>query len=254
MLSWSNTNSNNGTVIGPTQPLPLTVNGVSGYRGIWIATAQDLTDQTGIIGRVAEQAVRTSTVCYMKGISEHIRCQTSSGLPWFWRRICFTYKGPDLQTFSSSDSPTAGNNRYLDTTSGMQRLNFNENLNAMPNTINNHDSIIFKGAKGLDWGDYIVAPVDTTRVSLKYDRTRTINSGNANGVAREWKMWHPFNHNLAYGDDESGDAEVTSYTSVASKVGMGDYYIMDIIQPGASATASDLLVMVPVTTLYWHEK
>lgn len=253
MLSWSNTNSNTGVYIA-TAPLPLTVNAQTGYRGLWIATAQDLTDQSSAYGRVSEMATRTATSCYMKGLAENIRLQTSSGLPWFWRRICFTYRGNALRTFSSLDTPTSTSNRYIDTTSGIQRLSFNENTNSMSNTINNHDNIIFKGAKGLDWNDYIVAPVDTSQVNLKYDKVVTLQSGNANGVARNFKRWHAMGHNLQYDDDESGDGIQTSQFSVASKVGMGDYYIMDYITGGAAGSASDLLQFVPTSTLYWHEK
>lgn len=253
MLSWSNTNNSTGASIATAQ-LPITINGNYGYRGVWIATAQDLTDESGGLGRIGEQATRTATTCYMRGLSEHIRMQTSSGVPWFWRRICFTYKGPELQLISPSDSPTSTTYEYLDTTTGIQRLGFNQNTNAMPNTINNHDAIIFRGAKGVDWNDYIVAPVDNARVSLKYDKTVTIKSSNANGTVREAKLWHPMNKNLQYADDESGDTESTNYVSVASKVGMGDYYVMDIMLPGANGTSSDLLQFVPVSTLYWHER
>ncbi|WGD01137.1 MAG: capsid protein [Genomoviridae sp.] len=253
MLVWSNTNNVTGASQA-TQPAPITANGNTAYRGFWIATAQDLTDQTGILGRVGEEAVRTATSCYMRGVAEHLRIQTSSALPWFWRRICFTYKGPELTNVSSLDSPTSSIYAYLDTTSGMQRLGFNQNVANMPNTINNHDSIIFRGAKGLDWQDYIVAPVDNSRVSLKFDKTWTLRSGNQSGTVKEVKLWHPMNKTLMYGDDESGDLQATNYTSVSSKIGMGDYYIMDIIAPGQGGTASDLMVMVPNTTLYWHEK
>lgn len=253
MLSWSNTNSNTGASIA-TAALPITANGQYGYRGVWLATAQDLTDQAGILGRVAEEAVRTATSTFMRGVSEHIRVQTSSAIPWFWRRICFTFKGPDLNLISNLDSPTSTSFEYLDTTSGMQRLGFNQNIANMPNTINNHDAIIFRGAKGLDWNDPIVAPVDNARVTLKFDKTWTLRSGNQSGTVKEMKLWHPMNKTLVYADDESGDAEATTYQSVASKAGMGDYYVMDIISAGAGATATDLVQLVPNTTLYWHER
>lgn len=252
MLAWTNTS---GTGASQTSsPGSATVVATLGYRSLWICTAQDLNDQSGGIGRVGETAVRTATSTYMKGLSEKIRIQSSSGLPWFWRRICFTAKGSDLSAFSPLDTPTSTSSRFLDTSNGIQRLFFNEVVNNQPNTTNNQDEIIFKGAKGVDWTDYMVAPIDTARVSLKYDKTRTFQSGNTLGVLREFKMWHPMNHNLQYADDESGDGEITRYYSVTSKVGMGDYYVMDIIQSGLGATASDLLNITSSSTLYWHEK
>jgi hypothetical protein len=114
--------------------------------------------------------------------------------------------------------------------------------------------LLYKGLAGKDWDDLIVAPVDTSRISVKFDKTWTIQSGNSNGVVRERKLWHPMNKNIVYDDDENGDVEQASYFSVDSKAGMGDYYVVDIIQPGTGATSSDLLQISTNSTLYWHEK
>lgn len=252
MFGWTNTNGAGNRV--PTFQSGATIQGTTGYRGLWIATAQDLTDQSGGIGRVAEEAVRTSTTCFMRGLSEHIRMQTNNSQPWFWRRICFIYKGPSLLVFSSLDSPLDVNNRYLDTSSGMQRLLFNENINAMPNTINNHDAIIFKGAKGLDWNDYMVAPLDTRQITVKYDKTMTFQTGNDKGILKEFKQWYGMNHNVTYADDESGDGQVSTYVSTAAKPGMGDFYVCDFINTGLGGAITDLMNFQTNSTVYWHEK
>lgn len=250
MLSWSNTAGS-----GASQPVatgPAYVNGVGSGFFIWQATANDLLNQAGNPAVVSAEANRTATTCYMRGLSEHIRVQTSSGLPWFWRRICFTLKGG--LPFSTLDSPTQPNRTFQDTTSGLQRLWFNLDVNASPNSRNNIDGIIFKGSKGVDWNDPIVAPVDTRRVSLKYDKTCTIRSGNANGAVIEKKLWHGMNKNLVYDDDEAGDNESTSYSSTDSKAGMGDYYVLDVIQAGTGGTTSDAILLQANSTLYWHER
>lgn len=252
MLGWTNTN---GTGANQTvAPGGATINGTQGYRGLWIATGQDLSEQSGANATVAEQAARTATTCYMRGLSEHIRIQTSSNQPWFWRRIVFTVKGPALRTYSTLDTPVDPRQRIVDTTSGTQRLLFNELINTTPNTINNHDAIIFKGAKGLDWTDVMLAPVDTRRVTLMYDKTRTFQTGNERGILKEFKLWHPFNKNLVYGDDESGDGEIGSAYSVESKPGMGDVYVMDLVGSGLGAASGDLMNFFTSSTLYWHEK
>lgn len=62
------------------------------------------------------------------------------------------------------------------------------------------------------------------------------------------------NQNLVYDDDEAGAAEVTNRFSVDSKAGMGDYYIYDLFSPGTGGTSTDQIVIVPNSTLYWHEK
>jgi len=96
--------------------------------------------------------------------------------------------------------------------------------------------------------------VDTRRVDLKFDKVYRISSGNANGVFRERKLWHPMNKNLVYDDDESGAGENGGTFSVNDKRGMGDYFIVDIFQPGTGATATDYLQVTSATSLYWHEK
>lgn len=253
MLTWTNTNGTAGanSSIGSGS---LTVNGNVGARTLWCATAQDLTDQGGSLGKIAEDATRTSRITFMKGLSEHVRVQTSSPLPWFHRRICFTVKGGDFVVASSLDVPNNSVLPYSDTTSGIVRYAFNTLVNNMSNTINNQDGILFKGAKGLDWNDYIVAPIDTSRITLKYDKTFRYISGNGVGTVKELKLWHGMGKNLVYADDESGDGEVTSYLSSDSKAGMGDYYVMDFIQGGTGGTTTDLLSMTFNSTLYWHEK
>lgn len=62
------------------------------------------------------------------------------------------------------------------------------------------------------------------------------------------------NSNLVYGDDESALTEGSTNFSTTSKAGMGDYYILDLINAGTGGTASDLLRIDCTSSLYWHEK
>lgn len=250
MLSWSNTAST-----GASQAVasgPAYVNGVGTGFFLWNATAMDLLAGNGAANVITQESARTSTTCYMRGLSEHVRIQTSSGLPWFWRRICFTIKGGF--NVPADATPTQTVRTYQDTTNGMERLWFNNDVNNTPNLKNSLAAVIFKGSQGADWNDFIVAPVDTRRITVKYDKTMTIRSGNANGTVREKKLWHPMNHNLVYDDDEAGDVETGAYVSTASKAGMGDYYVLDMIGAGTGGTTSDLILIQANSTLYWHEK
>ena len=200
-------------------------------------------------------ASRTSSTIFAKGLSEHLRIQTSSGLPWFHRRICFTLKGASpFNTAAKADFPAIPFNPYIDTSNGMERPMLNLDLNTSSATLTAQYGFLFKGAQGVDWNDTIIAPVDTTRVSLKFDKTWTLQSGNANGIVRERKLWHPMNHNLVYEDDESGDVQVSGYYSTTSRVGMGDYYVVDFIQAGQGGTSSDIISIGLNSTMYWHEK
>lgn len=187
-----------------------------------------------------EPTDRNSQTCYMRGVKERIELATNTGIPWQWRRICYTKKGPyavsatfDLQAYTSN---------------GYVRM-----MNQVPNgsTLFDH---LFEGGQLKDWNDFFAAKVNNKLVTLKYDKTVTIQSGNSNGVIRSYRRWHPMNHNLVYGDEENGGDEATSYYSTLGKPGMGDYYIVDIFQAGPGGATTDQMSFNPQATLYWHEK
>lgn len=250
MQTYSNTNSD--ATSKPVAASPAFVRGDNVSVFTWCPTAQTLT--TDSLAR--NEASRTASTCYMRGLSEHIRIQTNTGVPWFHRRICFTYRGPsNFNTPSPLDlAQVTQYTSFIDPASGPQRLFLNQKINNNTNTTAGQFAILFKGIESVDWTDPIIAPIDTTRVSLKFDKTWTMQSGNANGIVRERKLFHPMNKNLVYDDDENGDVEIGSYFSVDSKAGMGDYYVVDIISPGQAATAADIMLITSNSTLYWHEK
>ncbi|ASM93486.1 capsid [Lupine feces-associated gemycircularvirus 1] len=248
MLSWSNTNPSGGsqtTALGPAY-----VNASTGGLFLFCPTAQNL-NTAGGANLAIDVSERTASTCYMKGFSEHIRIQTSSPIPWFWRRICFTVKG---YPFSSSTSPTNSEATYLDTTNRLERLWLNIGINNSTTFYNSITSLLFKGVSQKDWTDPLIAPLDTSRVTVKFDKTWTIKSGNAAGAVTERKHYFPMNHNLVYDDDENGAAMTTSYYSVDSKAGMGDYFIMDYFSAGTGGGIGDLIRIDSNATLYWHEK
>lgn len=256
MLQWANTSVSTGgsVTIGPG---PAVVNGASGYVGLFCPTAQQLTDGTGAIGTLAERAVRNSQTCFMRGFAENIRVQTSSALPWFWRRITFRTKSPAFHNFNPGDTPTqtnSGRTDFVDTSNGIERLWFNQFVNNGGGTVGLWYEIIFKGVQNKDWTDPLTAPLDTARIDVSSDRLMTLKSGNQSGTVRSMKLWYPMNKNLVYSDDESGSTEASSYFSVVDKQGMGDYMIMDIVVGGTGASASDLLQFTSTSSLYWHEK
>lgn len=253
MLSWSNTAPNGA-------PQSFAVGGAnipgSTYGSfLWCATARDLSNGSGA-NTISLQSQRTAQVCFMRGLSEKLRIQTNSGLPWFHRRICFTSKAIQFYTRAAADTGSLVNPvaPYLESSNGYTRLWSNDQINNIPNTVNERQSLIFKGSNGQDWNDILIAPLDTARINVKYDRTQMIRSGNANGTVKLINLWHPMNKNLVYDDDEAGDRMTASPISVQSKLGMGDYYVYDIFVPGVGATATDILNVGAVSSLYWHEK
>jgi len=219
---------------------------------LWCATARtrDIASDGPLDGNINNEAVRTAQTCYMRGLSESIEIQIADGMPWQWRRICFTAR--NLVTILP-EGGVAGTAFYHSTlfTSGQQRT-----MNLIPTTgmVNAFESLLFKGAKGQDWIDPMLAQVDNLRVDIKYDKTISIASGNEDGVIRKFKRWHPMNRNLTYDDDENGGSYNDKKFSVLDKRGMGDYYICDYFTPRVGAATTNRLRVGINATLYWHER
>lgn len=220
---------------------------------VFCPTARALTT-AGAQNTITDVADRTSTTCFMRGYKENVRVQTSSPLPWLWRRICFTIKGATFFANQGDSAPTQQYLPYSDTSIGMARKWFNLQVNNQPNTVAAYNGIIFKGTQNQDWNDVITAKVDTSRITVKSDLTRRITTGNNSGHFSERKLWYPLNKNLVYDDDENGASETTVYYSTDAKAGMGDYFIVDYLVPGVGGTSTDVININCTATLYWHEK
>jgi hypothetical protein len=220
---------------------------------MWQATGREALDQNDSPGSLHNPTVRTSSKPYYVGLKENLRISTSSGIPWQWRRICFTYKGFDFLGDNQDLNPS-NSMYYRETSNGYQRF-WNWPTNVQRAAIY---AILFKGAEAADWevsrGGIITAPLDRTRINVKYDKTRMIKSGNADGTMRSYKLWHPMRQTLVYDEDEEGDAQNTTAMSTTGKPGMGDYYVVDIFVPLLGATTLDAVKIDSTSTLYWHER
>jgi len=246
MLNWTNMTaaSQSGSTTYTTAPAVITGGTALVPLTAWSPTARDLNRNSGA-GGVVDVATRTSSTCFMRGIKESIEVQVVNGVPWQWRRIVFSCKGlyRDVgitPSFAMVQETSNGMVRPFNQPTGQDRLNL--------------EAIVFRGTVNIDWLDQIIAPIDTTRVTLMYDKTRTISSGNQDGVIRKYNFWHGFNKNLVYDDDEKGDSMSTTNWSVTSKPGMGDVFIIDMFRSRSGATSSDQIAVSSTATLYWHEK
>lgn len=246
MLVFSNTTS--ATPVGGTTytKSPAILNGNSTYIFPWVATARDLTIGTGTYPTVALESWRTSSTCYMRGLKEATNIRTDSGVAWQWRRICFTLKGQRLYQANAATQYV-----QLETTDGVVRVANNVNGTSFGDSILD---LVFDGKANSDWLNLFNAKTDNSIITVKYDKTRTIASGNDNGIIRTYHDWMPMNQNLYYADEENAAGMDTLPWSAQGKRGMGDYYVMDFFQAAVGATASDHLSFAPEATLYWHEK
>lgn len=213
----------------------------------WICTARTGEKTPGVPGNAADQSTRTKTDCYMVGLGESIRFETSNALPWLWRRICFTLKGPGLY-----QNAVQGTYFQSITSNGYFRL-----ASSMLSGSNGKGffyDFVFEGTGPSDWIDPFYAQLDRRNITVKYDSLSTIKSQNDFGTMQSRKLFHPMRSNLSYADDELGGGETYSPVSTVSKLGMGDYYVIDLFRPQQTATNSSVLQVDYESTLYWHEK
>jgi len=219
---------------------------------LWCATCRDNTiSNAGASGGRFQQATRTSSSPFYIGLKENIEIQCNTGMPWQWRRICFTMKGQPL-VLNSQTSPVF--NIAAETQNGWVRVMNQVPGNPGQNPAYGMYQVLFRGVINGDWVDPMTAQVDTTRITLKYDKTVTLASGNEDGFIRNYKRWHPMMKTLVYDDDEVGGAMSSSSYSTEGKPGMGDYYILDQFRARQGSATTDQLTVRPSSTLYWHEK
>lgn len=200
---------------------------------------------------VAQQnasVLRTSSEPYYRGLKENITIRTNSPVEWQWRRIVFTLKG----------GPILSNGTGISVQSPQQARLF-RNISRESGTGNASYplytallSLLFRGGIGVDYTSVFTARTDTSRVSIMYDKTMNIKSGNQNGRIVTKRFWHPINKTLYYNDNENADTIQTTNVSTVGKPGMGDMYVLDLVR--GNGAASDILAINSDATLYWHEK
>lgn len=244
MNSWTNMDANN--TIGNYRQGAAYMQGNNTYIIPWAATARPALDADGSAGSPAEEAVRTSTTCYMRGLKETISVLSNSGAAIRWRRLCVRLRGDFL--YSKETSSTYIN--LLHPAFGMVRTVTDWGKNAA--AVNDMFRIMFKGVRNVDWRDPMTAPSDNRRWDIVYDKTMTIQSHNDSGVFKTFRRWHGMNKNLVYDDDENGSEQEFRRWSVEGKQGMGDYYVIDLFSGNGADT--DQFSVEYNSTLYWHEK
>lgn len=224
-----------------------TISGGDGFTGIWCASARPLALPTD---NQVSRAMRTAHTCYIRGLREQWNYRTNDGATWVHRRIIFASKGlaPTLTVL-----PATPPLYFEGSTLGMTRMLGNSRGQAGENTL---FPILFAGRTQVDWNGALHAKVDTSRITLLYDKIFTLQSGNETAQYRNRRFWHPVNKNIVYNNDEDGDKEtedVTTLFSHAGKSGLGDIIVVDIIDC-AAASSTHTLTINPQATLYWHER
>lgn len=249
-------------VLTPVDPLtgvgPTIVNPNAGLRQVygWIATARTNENLPGVPAGPIDDSSRTKDTCFMRGLKEKIGIETQSALPFIWRRICFTFVGQEILRDQTSANIGTMYQEMAPTgwTRTMTHLFGGGVSGAASYSWSQLEVILFRGVRNTDWGDYITAPIDKSRVRVKYDRTRRMVSTNNQGQFKKLSIWHPMNRNLVYNDDESAGGRITSALSANHTGSLGDYYVIDVFGFSTNATTDDAISFDPEATLYWHER
>lgn len=216
-------------------------------------SAEDGSSRNGAPVLYAE-ATRTATTCFMRGLSETIHLETSSSRPWKWRRVCLVTHDRLFGTPITQNLPLGYEGNLL-TSDGYTRPWYNMvMLTNDGGKTNQIYDMIFSGTQNSDWDNIMTAKLDTRTVTVKYDKTRVLYSGNDSGIMRTFKHWHPMGKNLVYDDEQYGGGEISATQSTTNKAGMGNYIVLDFFQCQAAGTPDDIIKIDSQTCLYWHEK
>jgi len=225
----------------PVFAAPVLTGGVT-YEFIHMPTAMDKSDGASFeIGNY-----RSRTDVYMRGFAETFRMTTNGGVSWNWRRIVFCMKGPALYSNVTAITPLW----FESGTNGFTRTWVNHNASTVGAAAN---TLVFKGVFNQDWSDPFTATLDTNKIDVKFDKYTVLHAGNSENQVYNKKLWHSFNKNFHYNDDEAGSSEIETHVHTNNKHGMGDVYVMDFFQCGNN-NAANTLQIDGSARLYWHEK
>lgn len=248
MITTNATSTSSAGTSYSNSPAILTGGYAVPYTFVWCATARDNDRTPGNFGSKYDIGSRTSSKPFMVGLSEKVEIQVANGVPWQWRRICVTIKSGI--TFGGFLPDSSSYHAYLLDSSGYRRV-----VNTVLDGLRpNFENYLFAGVKNTDWIDPMIAQVDNSRFTVMYDKTRSIASGNEDGLIRSYKLWHPMRKTLVYDEDESGGGVNSQVQSSLSRAGMGDYWVIDYFQPRTGAVSTDQLLFRPQAKLYWHER
>lgn len=271
MLAVSNTVPSGTPQIGLTGTLragPVYVkggvtSGVANTNGglfVWSPTMRPINDNT------VSENTRSARDVYHKGFREVIRVESSSAVPWMWRRIIVETKEDDFSYFANDEDqptlPPRGFVPWYQGGGGIGRLWYNQYGNRdtpsdvrIDVVLGEVSANLFEGQRNSDWTDTLDAKIDTDRYKVRYDRKITLSSQNDEGFIKKLKFYHSFDSMMYYDHDESGGGTGNqSVLCTQAKKGMGNIYIIDIIEGGFSSDDTDVLRISAESCAYWHER
>nr|WIW72190.1 MAG: capsid protein [Genomoviridae sp.] len=178
------------------------------------------------------KSAMTTGTPYMKGLSEKITISVTGGVPWQWRRICFTYKGDRLFRPFSQATGLGGEDAIFDPIKYFKNTFENDTAifrpifdlasyygdsgkpqTSVPYALSQLYTFLFQGSSAqftdsvtqTDWINVMTAKTDNKEVTIKYDKTVNLASGNDEGIQRNFNRYHPMEKTLVYDSYEEGN-------------------------------------------------
>lgn len=188
-----------------------------------------------------QSSARNATNTYAKGFSETILFAVNGGSPVRWRRVIFsTHLAPISSAFyASNTNDGTGYHRPMNPLIGTDYLALT--------------TLIFTGVQNVDWNSVHDAQLDTSRITVHYDKKMVVNPGNASGAARVHKHYTSLNRPMIYGDDESGEFEASSPFSNGTNSSMGNLFVYDVFDLSIPDGVTQI-GFNPQSKYYWHER
>jgi len=232
-----------------------TLNGI-----LWCSTSRPMAGRN-----VNSPAARSSSRCWMKGLSERINFESNTSDPWEWRRILFTIKGPFpetalpqtqytyFETDISSVEPNTVPGGITNPVNMPGNIRTSRSVSSLTNTqLLFVTAGLFMGTRGIDYIDPFLGVPDRSAYQILSDKVVRMRSGNDSPLLKTYKLYHPMNQTLQYADGESGGLVDAGGFSTNSRYTMGDVYVLDLFKQLNAAPAS--MTMTTTSTLYWHER
>lgn len=199
-------------------------------------------------------AYRTSTRCFLRGISEKMALTPNDSTVWYHRRVVAGLKselGTTLglrNAIGAQESATATSYRQLRDFTGETSGGYQATWDVIQATL-------FQGIKTVDWQDDMTARVDRARWDVYTDYRYAIRSGNQTPNPKFPKFWTTINKTIQYDDEENGISMTPNPQSVTNKIGCGNIYVFDFFEaPIPVSTVTSTLRIDTQMTMYWNEK
>lgn len=228
------------------------------FAMMWCPTYMNLEQQTPVSADTNH--IRERTDIFFRGFSEKWSLAIGAAVNIFWRRIMFWSN--DRYDIAAPIQSSVSTDTYFRPLRPMQ---FEAGEPDRPII-----ELLFRGEQGLDWTQYINAPVDTKRIRLVSDKTTKLQAKIAvtniseddelTGVGYERRSKSAFvNKSLTYADEEAGPYDNSSPWVSTGGRSMGNLYVFDLFsyQLGNHRDADPVLPR-PVfgcdAVVYWHER